>query len=100
MLGFLSLLITATFLPQCPRPRQDVYCGEILLGIKFAPGPEPSNANHCSSNGVVKGVDRDGGVVSECQEARREGLLQVHVVEGARLVDEDTNKPFKSVVKW
>ena len=78
-------------LPQCPRPRQDVYCGEILLGVKFA--PEPVNSN---SNSEVGGY---GGVVLECQD-QREGLLQVHVVEGARLVDENTNKPFKTMVKW
>ena len=28
------------------------------------------------------------------------GQLQVHIVEGAGFVDEDTRKPFNTFVKW
>ena len=40
----------------------------------------------------------DDGVIMDSKQ--REGQLQVHIVEGAGLVDEDTHKPFKTVVKW
>jgi hypothetical protein len=73
---------------QCPRPREEVYCGEILLGIKFRPENAPLDVPGCTENGIIM----------ECHP--REGQLQVHVVEGARLVDEETNKPYKTVVKW
>ena len=91
---------------QCPRPKEDIYCGEILLGIKF--GADQSNSNGVtltpssspspsSSSQDIPGCMRNG-VVMEC--GAREGQLQVHVVEGARIVDEDTKKPYKTVVKW
>lgn len=73
---------------QCPRPREDIYCGEILLGIKFGPEGGVSPVPGCAENGVIM----------DCNP--KEGQLQVHVVEGARLLDEDTNKPYKTVVKW
>ena len=49
--------------------------GEILLGVKWNPVDE----------------DVEGG---------SEGQLQVYIVEGAGMVDEDTHKPFNAFIRW
>lgn len=41
---------------------------------------------------------QEGGVIMDCQP--RDGQLQVHIVEGAGLIDENTHKPFNTIVKW
>ena len=48
--------------------------GEILLGIKWNPA-----------------------VLAEDES---EGQLQVYIVEGAGMVDEDTHKPFNAFIRW
>lgn len=62
---------------QCPRSQEEGYVGEILLGIKWSPV-----------------IDDNTGIKSE------DGQLQVYVVEGAGMVDEDTHKPFNAFIKW
>ena len=52
--------------------------GEILLGVKWNP--------------AVAVDDNDRG--------QSEGQLQVYIVEGAGMVDEDTHKPFNAFIKW
>ena len=59
---------------QCPRSQEEGYVGEILLGVKWNP------------------VDEEVG--------EGEGQLQVYIVEGAGMVDEDTHKPFNAFIKW
>ena len=54
--------------------------GEILLGIKWSPGS-------------------DGGD-SLSSEGPSDGQLQVYIVEGAGMVDEETHKPFNAFIKW
>ena len=83
---------------QCPRPKKDVYCGEILLGIKFSSSDASSGTCVLGSSPGTCSEEENGVILNCCR--LREGQLQVHVVEGARLVDEITNKPFKTVVKW
>ena len=59
---------------QCPRSQEEGYVGEILLGIKWNPA-----------------------VLAEDES---EGQLQVYIVEGAGMVDEDTHKPFNAFIRW
>ncbi|CAI8052856.1 hypothetical protein GBAR_LOCUS28922, partial [Geodia barretti] len=59
---------------MCPRSQEEGYVGEILLGVKWNP------------------VDEDVGGGSE-------GQLQVYIVEGAGMVDEDTHKPFNAFIR-
>ena len=48
--------------------------GEILLGVKWNPAAD----------------EEEGG----------EGHMQVYIVEGAGMVDEDTHRPFNAFIKW
>ena len=54
--------------------------GEILLGIKWSPVSDDST--------------------SEKLDGPSNGQLQVYVVEGAGMVDEETHKPFNAFIKW
>ena len=54
--------------------------GEILLGIKWSPVTD--------------------GSIDDKLDGPRDGQLQVYVVEGAGMVDEDTHKPFNAFIKW
>ena len=55
--------------------------GELLLGIKW-------------SSTVANGDSEDK------LDSPGEGQLQVYIVEGAGMVDEDTHKPFNAFIKW
>ena len=69
---------------QCAR-REDVpYAGELLLGLKFTPDSRDDNGDEEETEMSVEG----------------EGQLQVHIVEGAGLVDGESHKPFNASVKW
>ena len=59
------------------------FVGDLLLGLKF------------SSSGA-DAINDDSSHVS----ATEPGQLQVHVVEGAGLVDMETHKPFHACIKW
>ena len=61
-----------------------LFVGDLLLGLKF------------SSYGT-------GAIDEDCSHviaADQSGQLQVHVVEGAGLVDMETHKPFNACIKW
>ena len=64
---------------QCHRPQEQGYVGEILLGIKWSPNTD----------------DKE-----EIINDHSPGQLQVYIVEGAGMVDEDTRKPFNAFIKW
>ncbi len=70
---------------QCAHREGEQYVGELLLGLKFA--PEDSEE-----------------VQGEGQEAEpgysTSGQVQVHIVEGAGLFDDESRKPFNSFVRW
>ncbi len=59
------------------------------MGIKFSPDIVSDDINPDSVS------DR---LIMDCHP--KEGHLQVHIVEGAGLVDEDTHKAYNTVVKW
>ena len=59
------------------------------MGIKF------SSEIVCDEINPDSVSDR---LIMDCHP--REGQLQVHIVEGAGLVDEDTHKAYNTVVKW
>ena len=72
-----------------------MYCGELLLGIKY--DPEKTDL----LNGSVDTSHAHSSTeVSPADDQSKGGELHVHIVEGAGLIDEDTHKPFKTVVKW
>ena len=81
-------------LSQCPRPKGGVYCGEILLGIKFEP-----EKLELSDNWASNGCSLSSSEASP-EEQVKGGELHVHVIEGAGLISEETHKPYKTVVKW
>jgi hypothetical protein len=64
---------------MCPRSQEEGYVGEILLGIKWSPVTD--------------------GSIDDKLDGPRDGQLQVYVVEGAGMVDEDTHKPFNAFIK-
>ena len=66
---------------QVPRRDDWLYAGELLMGLKYT-------ADECS-------VTPD-----PLNDDAANGQLQVHIVEGAGFVDEETRKPFNSFVKW
>lgn len=66
---------------QVPRRDDWLYAGELLMGLKYTPD-ECSLASDPLIDEVVS------------------GQLQVHIVEGAGFVDEETRKPFNTLVKW
>ncbi len=72
---------------QCPRKDDEIYAGELLLGIKYTSDRSPSYNE--STNSLLSSEGVEGA-----------GHLQVHVVEGAGIVDEDTHKPFNTLCKW
>ncbi len=74
----------STFSLQCPRKDDEIYAGELLLGIKYTSDSDNESTNSLLSIESVEGA----------------GHLQVHVVEGAGIVDEDTHKPFNTLCKW
>ena len=57
------------------------FVGDLLLGLKFSSGGTGDGCSDVSAPGPV-------------------GQLQVHVVEGAGLVDMETHKPFNACIKW
>ena len=57
------------------------------MGIKWNPGSVPPGNSPESC--------RNGG-----EELGGNGQLQVYIVEGAGMMDEDTHKPFKAFIKW
>ena len=65
---------------QCPRSKEEGYVGEILLGIKWSPVTDSNTG--------------------ERSEGSNDGQLQVYIVEGAGMVDEETHKPFNAFIKW
>ena len=75
---------------QCPRHEHLSFVGELLLGLKFTEEDSPPEDDE---------VDKHNGDVPVIRE-KRGGQLQVHVVEGAGIFDEETRKPFNAVVKW
>ena len=66
---------------QVPRRDDWLYAGELLMGLKYT----PDECSHASDPLIDE-------VVS--------GQLQVHIVEGVGFVDEETRKPFNTLVKW
>ena len=76
---------------QCPRKDDEVYAGELLLGMKYSSGDLPISQTDLESLSSVS-------LASESGEGA--GHLQVHVVEGAGIVDEETHKPFNTICKW
>ena len=53
------------------------------MGIKWSPGAESTAGETCKN-----------------PELPSDGQLQVYIVEGAGMVDEDTHKPFNAFIKW
>ena len=70
-------LISVNWL-QVPRRDDWLYAGELLMGLKYTP-------SEC-----------DDGLYDDSVN----GQLQVHIVEGAGFVDDETRKPFNTFVKW
>ena len=68
---------------QCPRSEEEGYVGEILLGIKW-------------SQTTTDGDNRDNKLHGDVSD----GQLQVYIVEGAGMVNEDSHKPFNAFIKW
>ena len=64
------------YILQCRHHDDAPYVGEMLLGLKFSPRNKEGEGEE--SGGVVK----------------------VHVVEGAGLIDQETHKPFNAAVRW
>ncbi len=63
--------------------------------------PAITGGSDGEGGGSVIPTCAEDGVGVECGPAHpREGQLQVHVVEGAGLVDQITHKPYKTLVKW
>lgn len=78
-----------------------MYCGELLLGIKFDPDKSDLPEGVCVNTNGHGLPSSSSSVMSPSDDLSRSGgELQVHVIEGARLIDQDTHKPFKTVVKW
>ena len=79
------------FFSQCARLDDEVYAGELLLGLKFT--PEEDDQDQRLVNGDIQ--------ISFAKETdSKGGQLQVHIVEGAGIFDEDTRKPFNTFAKW
>ena len=76
---------------QCPRKDDEVYAGELLLGMKYSSGDPPISQTDLESLSSVSLASEGGEGV---------GHLQVHIVEGAGIVDEETHKPFNTICKW
>lgn len=68
-----------------------MYVGELLLGLKFT--PEEEDDDHKLENGDVQ-------IAVAKETESKGGQLQVHIVEGAGLFDQDTRKPFNTFAKW
>lgn len=66
---------------QVPRRDDWLYAGELLMGLKYTP-------DECSMKSDLLNDDA------------LSGQLQVHIVEGAGFVDEESRKPFNTFVKW
>jgi len=81
------------YLSQCPRPKGDIYCGEVLLGIKFEPEKLTLSDHRVNGGHSLSSTEAS-------PEEQRGGELHVHVIEGAGLINEETHKPYKTVVKW
>ena len=64
-------------------PRRDdwLYAGELLMGLKYTPDECNVTSDLLNNEALF-------------------GQLQVHIVEGAGFVDEETRKPFNTFVKW
>ena len=77
---------------QCPRRDDEIYAGELLLGIKFTSEDQCGVHDEESSQNGLDDVAIDN--------EEKTGQLQVHVVEGAGIVDELTHRPFNTCVKW
>ncbi len=72
---------------QCARREDEQYIGELLLGLKFTPEDTGDDLEEGMEELVVNGDSHSG-------------QLQVHVVEGAGLFDDESRKPFNAFVKW
>ena len=66
---------------QVPRRDDWLYAGELLMGLKYTP-------DECNIKSDL------------LNEEALAGQLQVHIVEGAGFVDEESRKPFNTFVKW
>ena len=73
--------IAECYFVQVPRRDDWLYAGELLMGLKYTP-------DECS----IKSDPLNDETLA--------GQLQVHIVEGAGFVDEESRKPFNTFVKW
>lgn len=76
-----SMMVAECCFLQVPRRDDWLYAGELLMGLKYTP-------DECS---IKSDLLNDEAVA---------GHLQVHIVEGAGFVDEESRKPFNTFVKW
>ena len=75
------VMVAGCYSLQVPRRDDWLYAGELLMGLKYTP-------DECS---IKSDLLNDEAVA---------GQLQVHIVEGAGFVDEESRKPFNTFVKW
>ena len=75
------VMVVECYFLQVPRRDDWLYAGELLMGLKYTP-------DECN---IKPDLLNDEAAA---------GHLQVHIVEGAGFVDEESRKPFNTFVKW